>query len=350
MADRQERRDFGWQGIRLRVPEAWELGRVDGDARSGYARLDDVEMVRAEVEWRAAPERGVRRPVSDLVDRYLEQLQKKADKAGMGFAVERRAKFLRDKRWLDGSEFETFTWEADYRAYNLARACADCGRVVLLRLLARPGESCEGLVNEVFPTLEDHPRAGQDGATFWSVYGLAFHAPSGFVLAEHELKSGHIKLTFEKDRGAHALRVHRLSMAHMLLRGTDLSDWYGSFFRKDLRDLSCATTAVPVRGHEGLRVTGAPRSRWRLLLRPLPLVNPRPRRFVENAAWHCPQQNRLCVVEHLYRRRGEGGDLLDRLIDGYVCHPKQTETDARGDAGLAAGAQRTAGVGEDPGR
>ena len=46
--------DFGWQGIRLRVPSEWELGRVDGDMSSGYARLDDARMVRAEVEWRAA--------------------------------------------------------------------------------------------------------------------------------------------------------------------------------------------------------------------------------------------------------------------------------------------------------
>ncbi|HIG18679.1 MAG TPA: hypothetical protein EYQ31_16105, partial [Candidatus Handelsmanbacteria bacterium] len=42
--------DFSWQGVRLRVPSEWELGRVDGDADSGYARLDDARMVRAEVE------------------------------------------------------------------------------------------------------------------------------------------------------------------------------------------------------------------------------------------------------------------------------------------------------------
>ena len=48
MADRGvEWADFGWQGVCLRVPDEWNLGKVDGDAKSGYARLDDSEIVRA---------------------------------------------------------------------------------------------------------------------------------------------------------------------------------------------------------------------------------------------------------------------------------------------------------------
>jgi hypothetical protein len=340
------RYDFGWHGVRLRVPEEWELGRVDGDAKSGYARLDDAQMVRAEVEWRAPPERGLRRPVEDLVDRYIDNLRKKADKAGMDFSVERRAKFLKDKRWLEGTEYETFLWEADYRAYNLARACPDCGRVVLLRVLARRGEDEEQLVNDVLPTLEDHPR---HEATYWSLYGLTFHVPPGFELTESDLKSGHVKLTFEKDGGAHTLRVHRLSMAHMLLRKTGIADWYPTFFRKDLRDVNHVLEDATPRGHEGLRVVGRPHSRWRQILRPLPFINPRPRRYLDGAVWHCPEQNRICVVEHLYRKRDAGGEVTDEVIDGYVCHEEQAATDARGDAGLAAGAQRAAGVGEDRG-
>lgn len=324
--------DFGWQGIRLRVPSEWELGRVDGDESSGYARLDDARMVRAEVEWRAAPVRGARRPVSDLVDRYIEQLQKKADKSGMDFSVQRQAKFFKDKRWLEGSEYETFIWEADYRAYNLARACPDCQRIVLLRVLAPVGENAEALVNEVLPSLEDHPRQADCGRMFWSVYGMRFLTPKDFALKEHQLRSGHISLTFEKDGGARTLRIHRLSMAKMLLRDRELVEWYPSFFHKDLRDFrhtvsagGCAQDTVrpqeTVRGHDYARIQGEPRSRWRQILRPLPLVNPRPRRYLEGVVWHCSEQNRICVVEHLSKKRLEGGDdFLDELIDGYVCH------------------------------
>ncbi|HJP34178.1 MAG TPA: hypothetical protein QGF95_26825 [Candidatus Latescibacteria bacterium] len=345
--------DFSWQGVRLRVPEEWELGRVDGDADSGYARLDDARMVRAEVEWRAAPVRGARRPVSDLVDRYIEQLQKKAGKSGMDFTVQRQARFLRDKRWLEGSEYETFIWEADYRAYNLARACPDCHRIILLRVLAPVGENAEALVNEVLPSLEDHPREADHEHTFWSVYGMRFKTPPDFTLSDHQLKSGHIRLTFEKDRGARVLRIHRLSMAQMLLRDQELADWFPSFFHKDLRDFKHVVSGRGedghvIHGHDCARIHGQPRSRWRQILRPLPLVNPRPRRHLEGAVWHCPDQNRICVVEHLSKKRPEGGDdFLEKLIDGYVCHTEQAAVDARSDDGLAPGAQRPAGVGED---
>jgi len=340
--------DFSWQGIRLRVPDDWELGRVDGDAKSGYARLDDARMVRAEVEWRAAPVRGARRPVTDLVDRYIEQLQKKATKTGMAFTVQRQAKFLRDKRWLEGSEYEAFIWEADYRAYNLARACPDCHKIVLMRVLAPVGENAESLVNDVLPSIEDHPRESDGGRTFWSVYGMRMLTPVDFVLSEYELKSGHIRLTFQKDGGNQSLRIHRLSMAQMLLRERDLEDWYPSFFRKDLRDFILTVTPAGARTHAGLRVHGRPRSRWRQILRPLPLVNPRPRRYLQGAVWHCPEQNRICVVEYLSKKRPEGeDDFLEELIDGYVCHAEQTTADARRDDELAAGAQRPAAVGED---
>lgn len=344
--------DFGWQGVRLRVPSEWELGRVDGDMSSGYARLDDARMVRAEVEWRAAPVRGARRPLSDLVDRYIEQLQKKADKSGMDFSVRRQARFLKDKRWLEGSEHETFIWEADYRAYNLARACPECQRIVLLRVLAPVGENAEALVNEVLPSLEDHPRQSDGDRRFWSVYGMRFLTPEDFVLKEHQLKSGHISLTFEKDGGARTLRIHRLSMAQMLLKDRKLVEWYPSFFNKDLRDFRHTVSAGGgqdnIRGHDSARVHGEPRSRWRQILRPLPLVNPRPRRYLEGAVWHCSEQNRICVVEHLSKKRLErNDDFLEELIDGYVCHAQETTPDTRSDDGLAAGSQRSAGVGKN---
>ena len=341
MADRGvEWADFGWQGVCLRVPDEWNLGKVDGDAKSGYARLDDSEIVRAEVEWRETPDRGRRLPVSDLVDRYLEKLEKKAEKTDTPFSVTRKAKFLRDKRWLEGTEYEAFTWSADYLAYNLARACPHCGRILLLRVLARLTENLEELADLVFRSVSCH---SDDGQRYWSVYGMSFSVPEDFALSKHELKSGNIQMTFEKKN--HSCRVQRLSMAQMLLKGTTLQEWYPNFFRKQLRDFSYDVAGTAVGGHEGLRVTGRPRSRWRQLLRPLPWLNPRPRYHLDALVWHCEEGNRICVVEHLYKRQKERDDLTDRLSTAYVCHPQETEADARGDAQLASGAQRPAQVG-----
>ncbi|MFH1569134.1 MAG: hypothetical protein ABIL09_14160 [Gemmatimonadota bacterium] len=338
------RRTFGWQGITLRVPEDWDLGKVDGDFGNGYARLDDAQIVRAEVEWRSPPKRGRRLPMSQVVDRYLETLSQKAQKGGVSFTVHRQSGFLRDKRWLEGCDYETFVWESDYRAYNLARACGHCGRIVLLRVLGQLDEKVEGVVNEVFRSLGDHAEGGD---LLWSVYGMTFRMPAEYKLAAHELKSGHIQLTFEQP--GHECRVHRLSMAGMLLRGVELTEWYPAFFRKQLRDFEHVVAAASVRDHGGLRVSGRPRSRWRQVLRPLPFVNPRPRRYLDGRVWHCEVGNRICIVEHLHRKRDEAGDLADTLTHGYLCHPQGTEADPGGHAELPADAQRAAEVGEERG-
>ena len=321
--------DFGWQGIRLRVPEDWNLGRVDGDRKSGYARLDDAEIVRVEIEWRE-PRPRMRESIPDLVDRYVEGLEKKAAKSGVPFSVRRKAGFLRRRDWLQGRDYETFTWEADFRAYNLALR-SDSGRILLLRVLARLDERVKGQVETLFRSLEDHSDSDQ---WFWSVYGLTFRMPSEFALESHQLKSGHIQLSFGKEK--EICRVQRISLARMLLKGAALEDWYPVFFRKQLRDLEIELEPGEVKGHPGLRIEGRPRSRWRQIMRPLPWVDPRPRQYLDGRAWHCLEGNKICVVEHLYRRPEQRGDLVEQVSDGYICHQEETPAEPGGDAQLAA--------------
>ena len=327
--------DFGWQGVRLRVPAEWSLGKVDGSYKNGYVRLDDASIVRLEVEWREAPPASRRRlPIEELVDRYLSRLEKKAGKSELTFNVQRQARFLKDKRWLEGEEYETFTWEADYRALNLARVCRHCGRILLLRVLGRSDENMEGVAEEIFRSLVDHP---VDGCVFWRVYGLEFHVPEEFTLSEHQLRSGNIQLTFEsKDR---VCRVQRLSLANQLLKGTELVSWYKSFFRKQLRDLIYDTSESREGDHEGLRVEGRPRSRWRQLLRPLPFLNPRPRQYLTGRVWLCEATNKICVVDYLYKKKDERGDLCDVLSRGYVCHQEKAQAEPRSDVELATGSE-----------
>ena len=325
--------DFGWQGIRLRVPEDWNLGKVDGDYKSGYARLDDAEIVRAEIEWRGG-NRSKSASATQLVDRYVDGLQKKADKSATPFAVNRRARFLSDDGWLEGSDFETFTWEADFRAYNLARSCSSCGRMVLVRVLGRLDEEIEPLVREILPTLEDHP---SDDRVHWNVYGLSFSVPDGLSLTEHELKSGHIQLTFQD--GQKTYRIHRLSLGRMLLKDSNLKFWYPVFFKKQLKDLNVDLFEEATCGHEGIQVLGKPRSRLLQLLRPLPFISPRPRQFLDARVWYCPQSDKVCIVEYLYRKRTDEDEFPHHLCDGYICHQETAETDPRGDVELAAGSK-----------
>lgn len=342
MADKERAvwNDFAWQGLRLQVPEEWNLGKVDGNFKSGYARLDDAEIVRVELEWRHIPGGG--QAVSGLVDRYLESLRKKAGKADIPFNVTRRAKFLKDKRWLEGCDYETFLWEADFKAYNLARSFGLGQRVVLVRVLTRFNERLDDLVEAVFRSLEDQA----DEANFlWSVYGLGFYMPADYKLESHGLKSGHIQLSFQQDR--HTVSVHRLSMANLLLKGTTLERWYSNFFAKQLRDFSYETVDEEVGEEQGVRVEGRPRSRWRQLLRPLPFINPRPRLYLDGRIWHWEAANKICIVEHSYRKKDEKGDLAQEVTDGYIRYEKDAKANPRGHALFAAGPQRASEVGPD---
>ena len=332
--------DFGWHGIRLRVPDDWNLGKVEGDFKSGYARLDDAQIVRVEVEWRGGRQGAGSRvrastvSATKLVDRYVEGLQKKADKNETSFSARRRADFLDDRSWLEDYDYEIFTWEADFRAYNLARNCSTCGRTVLVRILGRLDEEIEPLVRQILPTLTDHPC--DDDQTHWNLYGLSLSVPSGLALTEHQLKSGHISLTFQE--GNRVFRVHRLSLGRMLLQDTAMRFWYPVFFKKQLKDLNFEITEENTRGHEGLRILGKPRSRWLQLLKPLPFISPRPRQFLDGRAWYCPDSDKICVVEYLYRKKAEE-DFPEYLCDGYLCHEETAETDPRGDVELAAGSK-----------
>jgi hypothetical protein len=128
-------------------------------------------------------------------------------------------------------------------------------------------------------------------------------------------------------------------MAAMLLKETTLKDWYPGFFRKDLRDLKVEISATQVKGHEGLQISGRPRSRWRQLLRPLPFLSPRPRQFMDSRVWVCGETNKICIVDYLYRKKGSSLEITEQLVDGYLCHSEESEAESRSNAELAAGAQ-----------
>ena len=324
---------FAWQGLELEVPEDWNLGRVDGDFSKGYARLDDAEIVRAEIEWRRLSGRGEALRLTELVDRYLANLQKKADKAGAPFEVERRARFLKNKKFLAGREYEVFIWEADFRAYNLAIVLEE-GRIVLLRVLAKLDESIEERAEAVLRSLVD-----QEGEEeyLWSVYGLNLAVPADFKLESHALKSGHIQLDFA--RGKEVLKIHRLSMARILLKNTRIEDWYPVFFKKQLRDMLVDISPDLVYEHQGIELKGRPRSRLRQLLRPLPFLNPRPRQYLHGRVWHDAELDKISIIEYLYRKKDRAGDLVNRVVDGHFLERQGTEVESGRDAGVAADPQ-----------
>lgn len=323
---------FGWQGLEFRAPADWNLGRVDGTYEKGYVRLDDTHIVRVEVEWRKLRGREMSVPINELVDRYLAGLKKKAKKTDIEFKVTRRAEILKEKSWLRQFDYEMFTWDADFRAFNIAIRFTHSQRVVLLRILSRFEENISDQIEKIFGSLRDS--SGSDQA-LWSVYGLSFFMPCEYKLSGHELKSGHIQLQFKQGRNE--FRIHRLSMARLLLKESPLEYWYQAFFKKTLRDFQIEIQAHEVHGYTGLQVVGRPRSRWRQLLRPLPFVNPRPRLYLDCRLWHRKDLDKIFIIEHMYRKREFDPDTVEAVVNGHFF--QKTETKSGCDADISPNAK-----------
>lgn len=324
--ERTNWRTFGWEGITLEVPQDWHLGKVTGDAKSGYARLDDSHMARIELEWRAGT--GLH-PVSQIVGKYLANLQKEARQKSSPFEAERHLDLFREQGAQEGRDYETFRWIADYRAHNLARRCPHCGRIVLVRVLARQGEHLDDLIRSVLGSLRDHAEAGRHT---WAIYDLECAVPETFQLLERSLKSGNIRLAFHepKRKPEHTLQVEYVALAGMLLGRVSLIQWFESFFSRWLRDFQISDEPAHIYGHPGVQVHGRPRFRWPQALLSMPFFRRKARRFMRAWAWHCPPSNKLFVVRAVSRDASD--PLFQEMPIEVVCHQAQAASDPRGDA------------------
>ncbi len=305
---------FGWQGITFDVPEEWNLGKVTGDAETGYLRLDDQEVVRVEVEWR--PLKG-RLPsgasgVSHIVDKYVDRLVGKAKKAGHALRVERNVRVLEDGAFPD-KDTESFTWDADYRAINLAWRCKTCNRIGLVRVFSKLNEDVSGAARRLMRSLGDHAEAGKK---LWAVYGLICNIPEDFRLEEQFLRSGHIRLSFK--RGKEELHVERIGPASLILKDAEqLQGWFEPFFKKALKDYVCVYTDGEFRGHHGFLIEGSPRSLlWRILKPTLSRV--RRSMHLKGCVWHCEESNRIFVVRATSKDRNS--TVAESVAAEVVCH------------------------------
>lgn len=283
---------FRWHGIGIDIPEEWNPGKIVGDPDSGNVRLDDAEIIRIELEWKAA---GGDTRVDQIVDRYVEGLAKTAQKEKRSLSVERGD----DRIDLSAVPFEGatyFSWRSAFDVHTLACHSPASGRLIFIRIMAKPDEDGTELVQRVFDSLTDTP----DGeAQAWSLFGLQATSPAGYRLDEYDLKSGHIRLQFSHDKTI--LQVDRLSLANALLRETSMADWFTGFFAKDLRYINYEVETSADFGDDGILIRGEPKSRAQSLLQPLPFWDARPRRSYVARAWVDESENRILAVQSFYR-------------------------------------------------
>ena len=302
--------NFGWEGALLHIPRAWNPGSITGDRKSGSVRLDDRKMARLEFEWREA--RGDDE-LGRLVDRYIEGLAKKAQKAGKSLNVERHPESL-GLNLPDMRSVEAFSWESEFRVTTLACYSQKSDRVFFLRAMGHPEEDLSELLQKLFNSLLD---TAPEAPKLWALYDLEFTSPSGYDLEGYDLKSGHIKLSFRKGRNL--LQLDRVSLAEILLRTQALSNWYREFFKKDLRHYDFEIGDGSVRGHSALSVKGRPKSRIRGLFRPLPVWNVQPRFNLDGRAWSCETSNKIFVLHAFWKDQESVTDLCDSC-SALLCH------------------------------
>ena len=291
---------FQWHGIGLDIPEEWNPGKIVGDPKSGNVRLDDTEIIRIELEWKSAD--GDSR-VDQIVDRYVEGLAKTAQKEKRSLKVERGS----DRFDLSGLPFEGmtyFSWRSAFDVHTLACYSAVSDRLLFVRIMVKPDEDGTELIQRVFTSLTDTPAEAEHT---WSLFGLRVTSPPGYVLEEYDLKSGHIRLQF--GQGKSILQVDRLSLANALLRETTLSDWFTSFFTKDLRYINYDVETSTELGDDGILIKGEPKGHAQSLLQPLPFWDARPRRYYTARSWLDEQENRIVAVQTFWKSESEAPDI-----------------------------------------
>lgn len=293
----------GWQGLKVRVPPNWVLGKVEGTRLNGYLRLDDPEMPRLELRW--GPSGGSKRSIETLAERYLKQARKIALRSKTPFEYQYRKPFFSS----GGRELVYLTLQSDYPSHIIVSRCKSCGRVVLARVLHRPDESVGQIVGVVFGTLRDHAPSGKN---LWSVFDLHARVPDAFELSASSFPVGAIRLEFL--RGKDRLVLERYNFARDQLGGESLKRWLVQVLRKELKPFRLASDKAAYRGHEVVCLTGQPRTWQRIVSIGLR------RRGCSVVAWACPQSDRLYAVRLF--SRSAGLDELVSIANTVVCHQR----------------------------
>ncbi|MFW6162414.1 MAG: hypothetical protein ACODAJ_06560 [Planctomycetota bacterium] len=279
MNSEQEWGRFGWHGIAFEMPQDWCPGRLDGDFRNGYVRIEDETEVRAELRWETGRRR--RASASQFVDNYIKQVRRKTRRKDPDPTIERD----RYVKALGDLDHEVFTWRGVYNAHSLMAVCPTTRRVVHLRVFFEEGQEQKALTRRMFASLEPEPR---EGLAEWSAFGFRFLVGEQWQMESSGLRTGCLQFLFAD--GDDELEVARFSLARMVLRDKGLEPWLRSTMRKTLRKFRLETEETEYEGWPAVRCEGA----LRLVARPLGLF--RRRRRVRVLAWHREDVDKIVVV------------------------------------------------------
>ncbi len=302
---------IGWRGMSVRVPEEWTLGAVGGDKKSGYLRVDDETMPRVQVKW----SRG-HINLEKKRDEYIKRLTKRGRfrRRATGLQVTTDARVV-SRRSKPKKELVGYGWRGPQCGMGVLWNCEVCDRAVIAQVSWAPKEEGRELATAVLESLEDH---GTEGWQVWGMDGLAFLAPEEYELGGWRRMTRYLEVSLAKD--AASLKVARWGMVPLVLEGRPVKDWWEEENRRR-RDVRWSAEEEEVKGHEGVRAWG---ERRRLGGRLRRVAARAVRREAvdqfEAYAWHCPESNRLYMVESVH---GRGGEMARGVVDSVSCHEEE---------------------------
>jgi len=319
-----ERTLIGWHSISVWTPADWVLAAVGGDDRSGYLRIDDQLMPRLQVKWSPGPidlqrkrEEYAKRlsgggPVSlgGRVLRMVPVLGKSRRPAQLEVDTEARVLSQRAKPKKD---LLGFAWRGRYCGMGVLWNCEVCERAVIAQVSWLPQERLHETAREVLASLEDH---GTEGWRWWGLDGLSFLAPESYLMERHKRLSRHLEMRLAAKKGGSWLSVARWGMVSLVLEGRTVAEWFADHL-SGRRDITWQSEEMPVKGHEGIAAWGAERGLSGGVRRALGRAVRRGGSAWTACAWHCPEANRLYLVESV---EPESGEVLKAVVDSIICH------------------------------
>jgi len=332
MAQARESTLIGWQGISVWVPAEWTLGGVGGDRRQGYLRVDCEGMPRLQVKWArrhielerkrdeyvrklaARPQAGARGALSRALRVALLGFRGRGPGAGKrpsGIEVTTDERVV-SRRAKPGKEMVSYGWRGPQCGVGLLWNCGVCGRAVIAQVGWPVEEEGREVAQQVLESLEDH---GTGGWEAWGVDGLAFLAPQEYELEGWRRMTRYLEMRLA--RGGEKLKVARWGMVPLVLGRRTVREWYEESNARR-RDVWWASGEEGIRGHEGVVARGEARA-WSLKRAAWGALRmaTRSERFApasfQARAWHCPESNRLYLVEAV----GEG--LVDGVAESVRC-------------------------------
>jgi hypothetical protein len=280
-----------WQGIRLLLPEDWEMLLYSRNPREGRCGFADRYGYRVELLWR--PVDGVpdfNRMLSDYQSRLLSdgnlKNPKRVSRAGhpgiegigpSGVAVGRYAVYLPD------------------------------GELLIEAIFSWPDSRDAALEAEILKSIGWESSDGE-GRRRWRAFGMDMRVLAGLTLKETTIEPAHVELTFADLSGARREWFARLGMVENWLK-VPLQDWMDRKTPKGVKYTD--KRSVRTRGHgEVQEKQGMRRARGMIGVFGAKCQ-------YDAAAWICPRDERLYACSTL-RPVGEMGMQHPQELHGKI--------------------------------